>query len=305
MIAMITRLKLDEIFGGYSGARIFRFRLDDIDYCLKIPKRQITMSDVIKFQEICKIYQQTEINSLDYLGYGYYGVVPRFFYLYRYIPGYNLDVLSRQSYDLTKTYHAGVTAGCAIRKLKSYPLSSIPTHIPTENINELTERGNQFYAQLLNTPQLYEALRHSCDLRQIQTLIELFNRSAKTFRMLTPTLIHGDIKSSNIIIDDTGEQYFIDIAAMKISYDVLNFHHQMTWNLFPENRRRHAFTKGFFDGLYDHTRPENFHQQILYVTMLHFLEHSVKFAHDSQEIKWYFRKMQPVFTELLTNQNLI
>lgn len=302
---MITNLQLDEIFGGYSGARIFRFRLNNIDYCLKIPKRQITLSDIIKFQEICEIYQQAKINSLDYLGYGYYGTNPRFFYLYRYISGHNLDVLSEQTYSLSETYQAGVSAGRALRRLKTYPLSNVPTHIPTENIAELTKRGNQLYSQLLGTPQLYHVLRRSCDLNEVEQLIEKFNHAATTFRALTPTLIHGDIKCSNIIVDNAGEQHFIDIAAMKISYDVLNFHHQMTWNLLPENHRRRAFTKGFFDGLYDYTRPENFHQQIIYVAMLHFLEHTIKFADDPQEITWYFRKMRPVFTELLTNRNIL
>ena len=65
------------------------------------------------------------------------------------------------------------------------------------------------------------------------------------FRALTPQLIHGDIKCSNIIVDSVGKQCFIDIAAMKISYDVLNFHYQMTWNLLPENHKRRAFTKDF------------------------------------------------------------
>lgn len=302
---MIMHLELDEIFGGYSGARIFKFQLDGIDYCLKVPKRQITMSDIIRFQEICRIYQQAKIKSLDFLGYGHYGNIPRFFYLYRYIPGDNLDILSKQTYDLSKTYQVGVNAGRALRELKKYPLSDIPSCIPTENIDELTERGNQLYTQLLQTPHLYDALQRFYDLEQLQILIEKFNHAAPTFRTLAPTLIHGDIKCSNLIIDNTGEQHFIDIAAMKISYDVLNFHHQMTWNLLPENHRRRTFTQGFFDGLYDYTRPENFQQQVIYVAMLHFLEHTIKFSHDSQEIAWYFRQMRPVFTKLLTDQNLI
>lgn len=302
---MIMPLKLDEIFGGSSGAQIFRFQLDNIDYCLKIPKRQITTSDIIKFQEICKIYQQTNIKSLDYLGYGHYGSDPKFFYLYRYIPGLNLDILSERTYSLSEIYQSGVITGRTLRQLKKFPLSDVSTYIPTENIDELTERGNQFYSQILSTPHLYNVLQRFCDLRQIELLIEKFNHAATIFRALAPTLIHGDIKCSNIIVNSAGEQYFIDVAAMKISYDVLNFHHQMTWNLLPENRNRRAFTKGVFDGLYNCTRPENFHQQIIYVTMLHFLEHTIKFADDSREIEWYFHKMQPVFTELLTSQNIL
>lgn len=301
---MVTDLKLDEIFGGSSGARIFRFQLDNIDYCLKIPKRQITMSDIVKFQEICEIYQRVKVKSLDYLGYGYYGKPPKAFYLYRYIPGQNLAILNEQTYTLSETHQAGVDAGRYIRQLENYS-TKLTAHIPTDNIDELTENGNQLYMQLLNTPQLYATLRRFCNLDQVQSLMEAFNRAATTFHTLTPKLIHGDIKCSNIIVDDTGAQHFIDIAAMKISYDVLNFHYQMTWNLLPENQKRYAFTKGFFDGLYDYQRPENFHQQIIYVTMLNFLKHTIKFADNSSEIEWYFHKMQPVFTELLTNPNII
>lgn len=305
MIIMATCLKFDEILGGHSGARVFKFQMDHINYCLKIPKRQITEADIIKFQKICEIYQQTGIKSLEYLGYGYYGATPKAFYLYRYVPGYNLDALSEQIYTLSETHQAGVDAGRTIRKLKNYATSDIATYIPTDNIDNLTEDGNRLYAQLLNTPQLYNALCRFCNLNQVQLLIDTFNHATGTFRALTPQLIHGDIKCSNIIVDSVGKQCFIDIAAMKISYDVLNFHYQMTWNLLPENHKRRAFTKGFFDGLYDGSRPENFHQQIIYVTILNFLKHSVKFADDPQEIEWYFQKMQPVFAELLANTKII
>lgn len=299
MVTMTKRLEFEEIFGGYSGARLFRFQLGGTDYCLKVPKRPITPDDIAKFREICEIYQKNGIKSLEYLGYGYNDNTKQRSYLYRYISGQNLKTLVEGSYTLAATHQAGVTTGLLLRKLRDYPVAMLSPHIPRDNMNELTERGNQLYKQLLNTPQLTDYLWQSYQPAQLQALNEIFNQAAQTFRTTKPHLIHGDIKCSNIIIDQSGDQCLIDIAAMRVSYDVVNFRYQMTWNLLPDNHQRRAFAQGFFDGLYDYQRPTSFYQQVNYITILNFLEHSLKFADDAAEIEWYFQKMQPVFADLL------
>lgn len=296
---MVQKIELIPVPGGRSGAAVFRFQLDDIDYCLKTPQHQTASADLQRFRTICQIYQQASIRSLEYLGYGYYATRP--FYLYRYIAGENLKTLSNTSYTVRETYQAGVQAGRTLQHLQNLPPQDFPT-IPREDLDALVLHGQQLYRQLLHDQMVYRLLQKHQLPPLLSSLMPIFAHAATIFADLSPALIHGDIKRSNIIIDPAGHQHFIDIGAMKVSYAVFNFRYQIIWDLLPENRQRRAFTRGFFDGFFDQQYPKTFHQQIIFISVLNFLEHTTKFSHDTAELDWYFSRVAPLFRTLLTDQ---
>lgn len=296
----MQKIELTPVSGGRSGAQIFRFQLDDTDYCLKIPKHQTTSADFQCFHTICQLYQQANIRSLKFLGYGHY--LHQSFYLYRYISGENLKILSDTSYTTHETCRAGVQAGHTLRRLHDVSPLKINS-IPSEDLKKLIYYGQQLHNQLVQNSVISQLLTKHQLLTLLTSLMAIFANAETFFANLSPRLIHGDIKRSNIIIDQNECQHFIDIGAMKISYDVLNFRYQIIWDLLPENRQRRAFTKGFFDGVFRQQYPNYFHQQIIFTSILNFLEHTAKFSHDLTELDWYFGRTAPLFRALLAGQN--
>lgn len=291
-------LTLKELTGGHSGAQIFKMSFAGQDYCLKFPQHSTVTAGLARMQEICEVYHTLGIPALDLLGYGFVGVEKRQFYLFNFLAGQDFKAYSNTHCSLTEIHQAGVEIGQAARKLKTYPLTKLK-YIDCESITKLTERGQELY-QILR-----KDLRNFGVEQTFLPLWQIFRQGPEIFASIKPKLIHGDIKRSNIIIDPAGKKYLIDIGAMKVSYDVLNFRYQITWLLFPENQQKRAFAQGFFDGLYNFSRPENFREQIIYVTVLNFLEHTHKFSHDRQEIAWYFAKMRPVFKQLASSSGTI
>lgn len=292
------KIALEEITGGRSGAQIFKMYLGNQIYCLKFPQHYDVVPNLKKLQEICRIYQELAINSLEILGYGYYGTDKKQFCLFRYIPGQDFKTFSNQHCSLSEIYQAGIEIGQEAKKLKSYPVNRI-TYIKHENLTELTQHIEKLYRSL------NDLLQETGLIEAIAPLWEIAQRGPDLFTHTPPGLIHGDIKRSNIVIDPSGNKYFIDIGAMKYSYDVLNFRYQMTWLLLPENDRKREFVKGFLDGLYNFSRPSYFHEQVIYVALLNFLEHTHKFLHDEREIREYFTIMHPILDRLINSSGTI
>ncbi len=289
-------LILKELTGGHSGAQIFKMSFAGQDYCLKFPQHSTVKDNLVRMQEICKIYHTLDISASDLLGYGYVGAERKQFYLFDYLAGQDFKSYSQTHCSLLEIHQAGVEIGQDLQRLKLYPLAQLK-HIEHEDIAKLTQHGQNLYRKLQKDLQALQPT--------LLPLLEVFLQGPKIFAYTQLALIHGDIKRSNIIISPAGKKSFIDIGAMKVSYDVLNFRYQIAWLLLPENRQKRAFAHGFFDGLYNFTRPENFREQVIYVTVLNFLEHTYKFAHDRQEISWYFAKMRPVFERLTDSSGTI
>lgn len=292
------KITLEKITGGRSGAQIFKMCFNDQIYCLKFPQHYDVVPNLKKLQEICQIYQELSINSLEILGYGYYGTNKKQFCLFRYIPGQDFKTFSNQHCSLSEIHQAGIEIGHEAQKLKSYPAHKI-TYIKHENLPNLTQHIEKLYYSLNNL------LQEASLIEFIVPLWEIIRRGPDLFAHTPPGLIHGDIKRSNIVIDSSGNKHFIDIGAMKYSYDVLNFRYQMTWLLLPENDHKREFVKGFLDGLYNFSRPSGFKEQIIYVTLLNFLEHVYKFLHDEREIREYSTIMRPVLDYLINSSGTI
>ena len=101
---------------------------------------------------------------------------------------------------------------------------------------------------------------------------------------------------SNTMIDKEGNFYLIDIESMKFSYDVLNFRHQIVWKLMKGNEQELLFTKGMLDRLYDYTRPNNFYEQLIYVFVLNFIEHTNHISNNEGKLRNFFQNIKDVLS---------
>lgn len=281
--------KLEEILGGYSGEKLYKLSTSQKNYCIKTT-HDIKLK-IKNLEEICETYKRLNIDSIDILGYGTKDNID--FYIYRYIEGDNLKSVSNSWNDLTKIYEVGFEIGKRLRRLKEHPVKSNTT-INNQNIDKITIRINELYTEILNNKYLLNIMNDYFDIKQIESLIKSCNKCNELFKSIPKNLIHGDIKRSNIIVDTTGKYILIDIESMKNSYDILSFRHQMTWMLIS-NKTEGQFLKGYFDGLYNNTRPDNFYEQIIYITTLNFIEVITKIYKDEERLKKYLNNMKEVF----------
>lgn len=296
---------LEEIFGGYSGARLFRIRTETQDYCVKILPERLSEGSAARVKEICKIYQKARIHSLSLRGYGNLEAENRHFYIYDFIEGESFKEYSNRELSAEEIRKIGREIGQKLRNLKLDKNLAGSTQLATDNISRLTEYGIERYHELLNNATMMRLMREFFEITQIEKLMQEFVETKDIFLGLEPKLIHGDLKRSNMVYGKDGKIYLIDIESMRKSYDVLNLRYQMTWIMFPEAKKERAFVSGVFDGLYKDGRPEKFNEQLRYVLMLNFLEHTTKALKRDEDVWEYFTKMQVVFQEVQNNEQTI
>lgn len=284
---------LEEILDGHSGAKIYKFKDQENDYLIKIFSGKLDKYKLDRIKEICQIYRSLSINSLSFLGHG--ELDDKYFFLYNYIEGKNLKQIGDEKYNYEEIYNIGVKTGENAKKLKEFTLPK-NTNLTEENLDDLVASVNEKYKKLITNTAVLEIMKDVLGLAKIKKLMKDFNDYTIILKNINKKLIHGDIKRSNFMIDETGEFYIIDIESMKISYDVLNFRHQITWILFSGNNKEKEFIRGFLDGLYLNKRPQYFNEQIVFVIMLNFIEHSYKIFKDENKLKSYFEKMKDIIS---------
>ncbi len=295
----------EEIFGGYSGAKLLRVRTEKQDYCVKILSERLSEGSAARVQEICKIYQKAGIDSLSLRGYGNLEAENRHFYIYDFIEGESFKEYSNRELLPDDIRKVGKETGRKLQSLKLDKNLADSTNLATDSITKLTKYGIKKYQELLNEATVARLMRKFFDMAQIEKLMREFAETENVFLRLEPGLIHGDLKRSNMVRGKDEKIYLIDIESMRKSYDVLNLRYQMTWIMFPEAGKERAFVSGIFDGLYEDERPEKFNEQLRYVLMLNFVEHTAKALKRGEDVREYFIEMQKVFRTIQNSEREI
>lgn len=145
-----------------------------------------------------------------------------------------------------------------------------------DDIDMITENTKNNFKLLLGNEIYRNILLEYFTVEEIKDLNKKIVEYANTVKDVEPRLIHGDIKRSNIMVDQNKEFYITDIESMQVGYDVLNFRYQITWSLFEGSEKEAEFVKGYFDGIYSNTRPENFNYSIIFKIILNFFTESYK-----------------------------
>lgn len=290
---IIDETTLEEIIGGHSGSKLYKLKCNDNIYCIKLVENSKQEFNVIK--TICNIYSILGIPSLKLIAEGQ-NKQSENYVLYNYIEGSDLKTLSKQLSD-SKIYEYGIKTGEYLKKLKNFSLEDANI-IPTVDINKLTDRVNELYKSLMQNHMVKNLFEEYFTIEKIKMLIKKHNEYKSLFNESDLHLIHGDIKMSNTMIDKEGNFYLIDIESMKFSYDVLNFRYQIVWKLMKGNEKELLFTKGMLDRLYNYTRPESFYEQLIYVFVLNFVEHTNHISNNEEKLINFFQNIKDVFLAL-------
>ena len=287
---------VEPVNGGYSGADLYKVQKDNNVYLMKIYDRIFNDNEVKRLEEVCKIYKENNINSLFIVGHGRLKNEDKYYFLYNYIDGIDFEVYSEEKLNLEETYKMGVEVGNTLRKLQDYVLP-INTLIDSEDIDELTNSINVLYENIKKDKEKVELIEKYFKIENINKRVEKFNQCKDIFKSMDRVLIHGDIKRSNVMLDDELNTRIIDIRNMKNSYEIMNFRHQITWTLFKDNKKAKEFAKGYFDGIYGYTRPDNFNDQIDFIVTLNFIEETDK-MNNKDELEEYYKKVKILFQDI-------
>lgn len=286
---------IESIEDGYSGALLYKITRGKDKYFLKVFKRRL---DIEKIKESVSIYKRIGIKSLDIIDSGNINNSDRNYIVYNFIEGKNLKIYTNSDeYSLKDLRKIGTKIGKELLKLKEYKEHN--TFI-TDDINTIVDNAQNKFNLLLENEAYKNIIFNYFTTKEINNLRDNFYKYSKIFDNIKPRLIHGDIKRSNIMLNDNKEMYITDIESMQISYDVLNFRHQITWDLFDGNEKEKEFARGYFDGIYSNDRPENFNYSIIFTIILNFYTESYKRHRDSNitEFETYVKKCKRLFNKL-------
>lgn len=301
---------IEKIEDGYSGALLYKITRNKNKFFLKIFNSQFDSFKISRLEEICSIYRALKINSLDIIYYDKISDINRYFVVYNFIDGLNLKRYTQlNKCNSEEVRQFGKYIGNELLKLKNYNNYNNNLLKNNDLFQDIVNTIDTFYS-LLETNNIKDTILEYFSLKELTTLKNTLFEYSNTFKNSSPNLIHGDIKMSNFMIDNHKKIHIVDIEDMQVNYDMINFKYQMTWFLFYGNKMEKEFVKGYFDGLYNFTRPEQFNYHIVFVTILNFFAETISRIKraDINALKDYQKKCKRLFSKLNTinlNNNFI
>lgn len=302
---MSVEYKLEELVGGHSGAENYKISAHGQNFMLKIFPEGFKDVRIRSIPHVCKLYRQLGINSLECLKIGKLASTGQYFCIYNYIDGRNMERIGESEYTPVENYQLGCFTGKWAQLLKTAKFPN-DDDMREFDIDDLTQHACDVYKEL-SSFQLWRNVLADFEGLDIDRMLEMFQERAQSFSGLPKCLIHGDIKRSNLMRDQQGVIYLIDIESMKYGYDMLNFRYQLTWLFRKDSIKRSNFLRGFFDGLYDGTRPEGFNNQFIYVYVLNFFEHALSLCKEDKtsELRDYCQLINENWSRVVSAQGYI
>lgn len=291
---------VEEVDDGHSGALLYKITRNKEKFFLKVFNTQFNIQKIEEIKNYISIYKKLKIKSLEIIDYGNIENFNKHYIVYNFIEGINLKKYTDiDEYRLEEVKQIGTYIGKELLKLKMYEDYDKELFKYNDIDNFIKEVINNFY--LILQDNIYkDIILKYFKIEELNELKKKLVDYSYILKDVKPKLIHGDIKRSNIMVDKNGEFYIIDIESMQINYDVLNFKHQMTWSLFEGNEKETEFVKGYFDGIYNETRPVNFNYNIIFIIILNFFNASYNMYKKSNIIKltMYIQKCRKLFDKI-------
>ena len=262
-----------------SGAILRKVKDEDNTYFLKIVHNNNI--DIDKIQKIIQIYEKYDINTIKLLDYGY--IDNKVYLIYNFINGFALNTVY-DKYNINDYSNMGFNIGSSYRIINSnhefdnYFLNDY-------DINDLANQFIDSFQNLYNGKLSY---------------ISSFDNEKKVY-------IHADMHPKNIMIDDSHNLYIIDIESFSIDYFVMN----VRWSIAAafRNKENNEFFKGFINGYYNNDIPTDFNKQLIFITILNFIEHTIEFSEtkDEEFITDYVSKINLIFNsvDLFSDDNIL
>jgi len=291
---------IEEVTDGYSGALLYKITRGKNKYFLKVFNKIFYEDKIKRLKKQLDIYKHLNIKSLDIIEYGNIKDFSRYYIVYNYIDGVNLKVYTEsREHSLKDVRHIGKYIGKEMLKLKKYEDYDKKLFLH-KDIDTLTKKVIYNFYLMLEDEHSYNIITNYFKIEEINKFRDKLNQYSRLIKCEKPKLIHGAIKRSNIMVDKNKNFYIVDVESMQVNYDIINFLHQMTWSLFEGNEKETEFVSGYFDGIYNETRPVNFNYNILFITIINFFNTSYKMYKNSQNDKLniYLEKCRKLFNKI-------
>lgn len=293
--------KVEKILkGGHSPASLYKIIREDKEFFLKIFDEEYNEKHILKIRQGLEIYKRLDINSLEIIDYGKIKENNKYYIVYNFIQGENLKTYTNLAeFTLQDIRKLGEKIGKELLKLENYKDFNKEV-FKQPNLDIQTKEVIDNFYSMMEDKESKLMITKFFDLKEIEELRNQLNRYALLVKKEKPKLIHGDIKRANIMIDNNKKIHIIDIESIQRNYEIMNFKYQMTYTLFEGNEREKEFVSGYFDGIYDNSRPANFNYKIIYIIILNFFNASYNMYKKCQKDKLfaYLNKSRNLFNKI-------
>lgn len=289
----------ETISDSNSGAILKKVKDKNNTYFLKIVQNNSV--DINKIQKIIEIYDKYDINTIKLLDYGY--IDNKVYLIYNFIDGFALNTVY-DKYDVNDYSNMGFNIGSSYKKINSkheFDNDFVNNYDLNTLVNEcINSFKNVYNGKLSYIKNIINEKRMTNIINRMKELTSSFNNEKKAY-------IHADMHPKNIMIDNNQNLYIIDIESFCIDYFVMN----VRWSIIAafRNKENNEFFKGFINGYYDNNIPDSFNKQLIFITILNFLEHTIEFSKTKEKefIVDYTSKINILFNsvDLFSDNNIL
>lgn len=289
----------ETISDSNSGAILKKVNDKNNTYFLKIVQNNNV--DINRTQKIIEIYDKYDINTIKLLDYGY--IDNKVYLIYNFIDGFALNTVY-DKYDVNDYSNMGFNIGSSYKKINSkheFDNDFVNNYDLNTLVNEcINSFKNVYNGKLSYIKNIINEKRMTNIINKMKELTSSFNNEKKAY-------IHADMHPKNIMIDNKQNLYIIDIESFCIDYFVMN----VRWSIIAafRNKENNEFFKGFINGYYDNNIPDSFNKQLIFITILNFLEHTIEFSKTKEKefIIDYTSKINLLFNsvDLFSDNNIL
>lgn len=289
----------ETISDSNSGAILKKVKDKNDTYFLKIVQNNSV--DINRIQKIIEIYDKYDINTIKLLDYGY--IDNKVYLIYNFIDGFALNTVY-DKYDVNDYSNMGFNIGSSYKKINSkheFDNDFVNNYDLNTLVNEcINSFENVYNGKLSYIKNIINEKRMTNIINRMKELTSSFNNEKKAY-------IHADMHPKNIMIDNKQNLYIIDIESFYIDYFVMN----VRWSIIAafRNKENNEFFKGFINGYYDNNIPDSFNKQLIFITILNFLEHTIEFSKTKEKefIVDYTSKINLLFNsvDLFSDNNIL
>ena len=289
----------ETISDSNSGAILKKVKDKNDTYFLKIVQNNNV--DNKRNKKIIEIYDKYDINTIKLLDYGY--IDNKVYLIYNFIDGFALNTVY-DKYDVNDYSNMGFNIGSSYKKINfkhEFDNDFVNNYDLNTLVNEcINSFKNVYNGKLSYIKNIINEKRMTNIINRMKELTSSFNNEKKAY-------IHADMHPKNIMIDNNQNLYIIDIEAFCIDYFVMN----VRWSIIAafRNKENNEFFKGFINGYYDNNIPDSFNKQLIFITILNFLEHTIEFSKTKEKefIVDYTSKINLLFNsvDLFSDNNIL
>ncbi len=237
------------------------------NYFVKIDYRVITQNEILSINKLMNIYNELNIPTNQLIDIIVLDELNCSVLIYDYIDGTDLE---NGNFSDSELLIYGEQTGKYLSKLKLYNnYHNLSTFDIDNSIKNISINLNK----IITDTKIFSCIQPYLSKKDLLKMLDNLIHLAKEINFETPHLIHGDVKSANIMIDNNHKLFIVDVDAYDLSYDIFNFKwHMLSILKQVSNCNEYNFYAGFLDGFYHHKLPNDFDKQLYFISYFIFLE---------------------------------